>query len=233
MDRDDARRLLGVPDDVDLAALKQRFRDLARDHHPDHGGDPVLFRDLRLAFALLSDELRAGGPRPRRPLVSRGRPSRIVDDIVAARTVGSDALGDDGRSLVERLRTERACRYSSRAPGARTNRLAASLSTASTSSLHVDLVGPPGRELSVTAHVELTARTRAARRALTGLDVARLGAAAWVRHRGDALTALRTTLRGRSGDERSIEHDSAVAIVELLDALAWPLREWAVDRTDR
>lgn len=232
MDRREACRLLGVAEDVELTALKRRFRELARDHHPDRGGDPVLFRDLRQAFALLSDELTAGAARPRRPLVSRGRPSRVVDGGSVARSAGSDALDAHGHALVGRLAAARTCRYSSRAPGAWTNRFAASLSAASTSSLHVDLVPAPAPELAVAARVELTARTRTARRAVTTLDVALLSGAAWVRHRGDAVTALRTTMEGRSGDGTSIGRRTAVAVVELLDALAWPLSEWTVEGPD-
>lgn len=229
MDRRDACRLLDVADDVDLPELKRRFRELARDHHPDRGGDPVLFRDLRYAFALLSDELTAEAARPRRPLVSRGRPSRVVDGRSATRGLGVDALDAHGQALADRLTTEGTCRYASRAPGAWTNRFAASLSAASTSSLHVDLTCAPVPDLAVSAQVDLTARTRAARRAVTTLDVALLDGAAWVRQRGDAMTALRTTLRGRSGDDTPIVRRTALAVVELLDALAWPLSEWAFE----
>ena len=232
MDRRDACRLLGVADDVDLPALKRRFRELARDHHPDRGGDPVLFRDLRYAFALLSDDLTAETARPRRPLVSRGRPSRVVDGGSATRGLGVDALDAHGQALADRLTTEGTCRYASRAPGAWSNRFAASLSVASASSLHVDLASGPAPDSAVTAQAELTARTRAARRAVTTLDVTWLTGAAWVRHRGDAVTALRTTLRARSEDHTPIGHRTAAAVAELLDALAWPLSEWSVEGPD-
>jgi len=34
---------LGLPCDADLAAVKKRFRELAKKHHPDSGGDPERF----------------------------------------------------------------------------------------------------------------------------------------------------------------------------------------------
>lgn len=232
MDGQEARRLLGLAPDTDLVTLKRRFRELARDHHPDRGGDPVLFRDLRHAFALLSDELSAAAARPRRPLVNRGRPSRVGDGGLFARGIDVDALDAHGEALAERLAAAGTCRFASRAPGAWSNRFAASLSVASASSLHVDLASGPAPDSAVTAQVELTARTRAARRAVTTLDVTRLTGAAWVRHRGDAVTALRTTLRARSEDHTPIGQRTAAAVAELLDALAWPLSEWSVEGPD-
>lgn len=238
MERREACRLLGVEDDVDLATVKQRFRELARDHHPDHGGDPVLFGAIRQAFALLRDELGDGAEPPGRPLVSRGRPSRPFDDAHAARRVDDAALDPAARALAERLTTTRTCRYVSRAPGARTNRIAVSLSLAATSSLHVGLRVDAHDERVVTAHVELTARPRAARRAVTRLDVARLDRAGWVRHRGDAMTALRTDLRavsedGTAEDGTAMGRRTAAVVVELLDALAWPLEDWSLEAAAR
>lgn len=228
MERQEACRLLGVGDDVDTTTLKRRFRELARDHHPDHGGDPMAFRDLRLAFAVLSDELAAGPVRPRRPSVSRGRPSREPDRTAGARSAEAVSLDAHGQELAGRLEEVGMCRYASRAPGARTNRVAASLSAASTSSLTIELVPSPDSDTIVAARIGLTARPRAARRAVTALDIARLSGAAWMRHRGDAVTALRTTLQGRGADAPPLAHRTAVAVVELLDALAWPLPDWTV-----
>lgn len=230
MDRREASRLLGVTEDVDLRTLKQRFRALARDHHPDRGGDPIAFDDLRSAYAILSEALTTGGSRPSAPLVSRGRPSRTEDDAVRIGWSGRAALDADARALLDRLERERAYHGVSRAPGARTNRFAPSLAGAAVSSLGITVVGDAGPDGRVTAHLTLTARTRPARRAVAGLDVARVAGAAWARRRGDAVTDLRATLPGRPDDEVPIERRATVAVVELLDALAWPLREWRAER---
>lgn len=223
MDRRDACAILGVAEDVDLPTLKRRFRTLARDHHPDRGGDPDRFLELRRAFALLRDELDIHGPRRHRPLVARGRPSR--DAVREASPLGVDPADhdEDARRLARRLGSDGSCHYASRAPGARTNRLSTSLAAASTSGLQVALVPPSG------ARIVLTARSRAARRAVAALDVTRLRGASWSRRRGDAITVLHAALRESSDD--AVAASTAAAVKELLDALSWPLREWTIDRT--
>lgn len=223
MDRRDASIILGVAEDVDLATLKRRFRTLARDHHPDRGGDPDRFLELRRAFALLRDELDTDGPRRHRPLVARGRPSREAAREASSLGVDPAELDEDARRLARRLGSDGSCRYSSRAPGARTNRLATSLAAASTSGLQVALAPPSG------ARIVLTARSRAARRAVTALDLTRLRGASWSRRRGDAITELHATIRDPSAT--AVTASTAAAVTELLDALSWPLREWTVERT--
>jgi curved DNA-binding protein CbpA len=47
--------ILGVSRDASAAAIKAAFRPLAKDLHPDHGGDPERFRLLKLAYDVLSD----------------------------------------------------------------------------------------------------------------------------------------------------------------------------------
>jgi DnaJ-class molecular chaperone len=47
--------VLGVAKDASAAAIKSAFRRLAKDRHPDHGGDPKAFRLLMLAYEVLSD----------------------------------------------------------------------------------------------------------------------------------------------------------------------------------
>ena len=226
MDRREAQRLLGVADDADLAALKRRFRILARDLHPDRGGDPVAFRDVRLAFAVLRDELALAERAPRRPLVGRGRPSR-TDGASSGHRPTLASLDRDAHALGRRLASERTVRLSSRAPGSLLNRLAASLDTAATSSLHVTVAADDATGAPPAARIELTARTRAARRAVTGLDVLQLRAAEWSRRRGDAILLLHAAPRPRPEDELGVELLAAAAVVELLGELSWPLAQWA------
>ena len=42
--------VLGVSADVSLEALRARFRELARLHHPDRGGDAVCFHRITIAY---------------------------------------------------------------------------------------------------------------------------------------------------------------------------------------
>jgi len=50
----EAREILGVicTDPFELE-IKTRFRELAAQHHPDHGGDPAMFDQVRKAYDCL------------------------------------------------------------------------------------------------------------------------------------------------------------------------------------
>ena len=47
---------LGVPRTATAAEIKQAFRKLASQHHPDKGGDTVKFQSIQAAYAVLGDE---------------------------------------------------------------------------------------------------------------------------------------------------------------------------------
>ena len=227
MDRRTALTVLDLPDDADLPALKRRFRALARDRHPDRGGDPAAFQDLHTAFEVLRVEL-AAAPPPARRTAARGRPSR--PDAAAEdgrRRLDSAQLDTVAATLASRLVESRPVRCVSRAPSARSNRFAASLATGSTSSLELTwrTTSAAGRPWVVC--VTLTARGRAARRAFTAVDLRALGGVAWARRRGDAITVLEAELTGP--DREVAAHRAVVAAVDLLDMLAWPLSQWALD----
>ena len=218
--------MLGLSSEVDLTRLKRRFRTLARDHHPDRGGDPATFQDLHTAYEVLRVAIaekteRAG------PDVARGRPSRSDDVHDMARRLDAAVLDATMMTLAERVVTYGSCRYLSRAPGARTNRLAASLAIGTTSVLTVTLREGGTAAGSRTAHVELSGRGRAALRALSGLDVGRVDGAAWARRRGDALTVIEADVAGDGADGAA--QRAAAATARVLDALGWPLTEWCED----
>ena len=52
--REKALRVLGLEGDEPFEAVKGRYRRLAARHHPDRGGDPHHFREIRSAFEALS-----------------------------------------------------------------------------------------------------------------------------------------------------------------------------------
>jgi hypothetical protein len=48
--------LLGLPPSAGITEIKQRFRALAQQYHPDHGGDAERFIDLVEVYERLKDE---------------------------------------------------------------------------------------------------------------------------------------------------------------------------------
>jgi hypothetical protein len=247
VDEDRALEVLGLDAGADLRRVKRAFRTLAHDVHPDRGGDPRAFHDLHVAYRSLVARLeRPDGPRASR--VARGRPSRdqraevdmpastgpLVHLSVQERSALTSARGAavtlDAETLA-RLLLDGDVRLASRAPGSLTNRFSTLLDTGTTSILIVS-----------TTRAELTARSRAARRAVTALDLSDVMGAAWSRRRGDALTVLTASLVpsatvevGGAGDDADAGRLRAAshAVVALLDALAWPLGSWRIDPVTR
>ncbi len=52
-DREEALAVFGLAGEVDPQAIKARYRRLAREHHPDAGGDPERFRAVQAAAEIL------------------------------------------------------------------------------------------------------------------------------------------------------------------------------------
>lgn len=52
----DYYKTLGVPRNADADQIKKAFRKLAREHHPDAGGDEAKFKEINEAYEVLSDE---------------------------------------------------------------------------------------------------------------------------------------------------------------------------------
>jgi DnaJ family protein A protein 2 len=48
--------VLGVNRNADTAEIRTAYKQLAREHHPDKGGDPEKFKDLQQAHEILSDD---------------------------------------------------------------------------------------------------------------------------------------------------------------------------------
>ena len=47
-------RILGLEPDADLSEIRRAFRVLAKRHHPDEGGDEEPFKQIGIAFCVLS-----------------------------------------------------------------------------------------------------------------------------------------------------------------------------------
>jgi len=73
----DPYQTLGVPRDSDPKTIKKSYRKLAKEHHPDHGGDESKITALTLAYDILSnpdkkkryDETGESGPDNRQPQI--------------------------------------------------------------------------------------------------------------------------------------------------------------------
>jgi len=62
MDDQDSRAVLGLPLDATRGQAQRAFRRLAKQTHPDAGGDAASFRVVAGAWAVLADVLPADGP---------------------------------------------------------------------------------------------------------------------------------------------------------------------------
>lgn len=235
--REEALRLLELDDRpgtrTDGAAAKQAYRQLARRHHPDRGGDADTFHRLRLAYERLIDDDVDVASR-----VTRGRPSRmrapVQEDPGRAdlTSVAWDRPPPTGRTRLDRdgvatwLAQPHAAPVlpllaASRAPGSRLNPVAVHLSSDLTARLRV-VPARDDRHREVVA-IELTAAPRRARRAL---DRAALEGR-WTRTRGSSSTTLRTLLVP-SDDRRVTAVRCTDRLEPLLDHLGWPLPAWTL-----
>lgn len=52
----DLYSVLGVSRDAEVSAIRTAYKQLAKEHHPDKGGDPEKFKEISQAHEILSDE---------------------------------------------------------------------------------------------------------------------------------------------------------------------------------
>ena len=236
--REEAARALGVAVTADPAACKRAYRRLAREHHPDVGGDPDRFHLLQRAYERLVDDHDG----PPQPVVARGTPSRppvsFVDETEVAdlSRVAWETVVPEGRVRLDRDRVAtwladrqepamvHAFAATSRAPGSRLNRAAHLLAPELTSRIRIT-DARDDRGLPIVA-VEVVAGNRRARRALD--RVALHGG--WVRTRRSSTTLLRATLRP-SADARATAVRATERLGGLLDTLGWPFPSRTLDRS--
>lgn len=240
LSRVEALALLALPADADEDAVKRAYRRLARERHPDAGGDVDAFRDLQRAY----ERLLATSPTPREPRTpQRARPSRRTRAGDAPTQRWSDRGADlddidwDGRvpgsgltaldvDLVARALARPAdgpvhpLTARSRGPRSLLNRWLHLVADDLTATLQVR----PARTRGRRGHdVEIWIRVwaRSARRLV---DAATLPDD-WVRQRGSSTTTLIRTLTP-SPDRRVTAARAARVLDEGLAAAGWPLGTW-------
>jgi hypothetical protein len=229
MTREQALRVLELPSSADPATVKRAYRRLAREHHPDLGGDPATFHDLQRAFERLAGEETA----PARPRIARGRPSRphagadVAADVTSvdwATPVPAPRDRFDRDRLAVWLAREHPApihplRAASRAPASRLNALATVLA-GDLSSSFVVRPDTDDRGTPVVA-LEVRGSCRRARRALDQVPLE----GAWLRTRGSNTTVL-TAGVPPDDDRRTTAVRITDRLERLLDTLAWPLPDW-------
>ncbi len=79
---------LGVSSDAKYDAIRGAYRSLAVKHHPDKGGDPLLFQAIQEAYEVLGDENRRreyNAAFRRKPVESLSATATVmVDEFIAA-----------------------------------------------------------------------------------------------------------------------------------------------------
>ncbi len=230
LSRAEALRVLALSSTADREDVKRAYRRLAREYHPDHGGDPDLFQEVTRAYERLATD----DPPPSVTSVVRGRPSRSpfvdapptadvadIDWMTTVPTVGETLSRD--RLAVSLLRRPAApvapVAATSRAPGSWLNRWAPHLADHSTAEFLV-LPDRDDRDRPVVA-LQVRAWSRKGRRVLDGADL--LGR--WSRIRGSSSTLLRATFPPLE-DRRATAATATRLAEEFLEGLGWDLPAW-------
>lgn len=228
--RDEARRVLELPPSADAAVRKAAYRRLARQHHPDLGGDPAAFHRIQAAYERLGGQ--AEGPDDAWAGIVPGRPSRPGPSPAPAATgVGSVDWSALPACRPDPLQRDRVATWfmlaggrggleaTSRAPGSRLNRVAASLAPDLTSTLAIRPTVDDRGRARISVHVRA-----APRRARRALDTATL-TGTWTRTRGSSTTTLRSSVTPEP-DDRITAVRLLDRIEPLLEQLEWPLDAW-------
>lgn len=239
--RAEAFRILGLRPGADVRAVKRAYRRLARRSHPDAGGDPDSFHQVRSAYERLLPP-RDGTPQPPRGRGSRTRGAdwadpptrRFSDEVVDTATVDWDravpdraAFRADTGHLSVLLASPAAgpvhpVTGRSRGPRSVLNPLVPFLDPDLTASWRIGVA----TERGITGHdieIRLRAWSRGARRRIDAGETP----AGWVVERGSSSTTMVRILHP-SPDRRVSAVRATRTLAALLEDIGWPLETWFI-----
>lgn len=225
-----ARSLMGVSERAGEDVIRRRYHLLARDLHPDGGGDVEGFRELQQAYAVLlatrgdAAPPRAEGARAaeQRAVLDQQRrererlPKVDVDTVDWSRPLPTTPSPLDAELLAVAVVAGPVVAVS-RGPRALLNRFAPALDDALIARLEVALPRADG-----TTGQRVTASGRRGRRLMDDLR----GRHGWnVERRSSELVVASRTIAGADDPRVQALHHVHFA-VEALDTMRWPLASW-------
>lgn len=242
MEPAEALEVLGLAGPVGPRDVKLAYRRLARELHPDRGGDAERFRHVQLAFETIRDgtDARVDGPRAQvrvagvdhrwweTPGAWHERPVD-TEHVDLGRSPDGAATRADVDLLASLLHDPtdgpvRPVQLHSRAPGSRLHRIVTWLQPDLLAALSV-APAPDGIRPDHDVRVELRASAGRGRRIAADATIP----ASWTRTRGtDAVTIRRDLRPSRQPDETAVRVAREVAAC--CDAIRWPLDDWFVLR---
>lgn len=222
----EAREILAVHGDTTIRGLDRRYRALARERHPDAGGDPDAFRELQQAYELLRRQL---GGKPARDVIRRGAAGYVrpaPPPPVDPGEVDWNAAGGPGARLTRDRLAARAARgvpvartvARSRGPRSPLNWLVPVLSADFSSSLTIRAGSPEA--------VEVVLRVAQGRMRGRLLDAA--VPTRWIRTRENRVVTARRNVPADDDPRVNALHAADVAL-DLLDLLGWPSSTWRLE----
>lgn len=240
----EAARILGLAGAVDAGQIKRAYRELAREHHPDRGGDARIFQQVQAAYDVLRERSSAAGAAVRRPdqppaasvgdrwweSSTRWHEAPVDTSIV---DWGTDVPAEPPYSLsLDRLAVALMGEGSpvapvvahSRSPGSWLHRVIGWLQPDLLAELRIG----PAEDRGIRGHdvhVRLTFRSLKARRMVNDASLPQ----GWIQHRGSSTTTIQRVLHPSPSRQATAARVAAV-VDELTAACAWPLDDWYVTR---
>ncbi len=249
MEPPDALVALGLRGPADAREVKRAYRRLARELHPDHGGDVDRFRDVQRAYEAIRGGTDARVTGPRAQVRVAGVDQRWweapgawheqavdTDGVDLSRSVTGAATRVDVDLLASLLHEPdvesgpvRPVRVHSRAPGSRLHRIVTWLQPDLLSTISA-APAPDGARPGHDVRVVLRAPGGRGRRVAAEAPLP----TGWTRRRGSDVVAIRRDLRpSRAPAETAVRVAREVATS--CATLGWPMDDWFVLRpaTDR